>query len=413
MLNPANVSMDIDNSESLSFSSKESGDRAKPEPLSVLESVAQRATAGSSLFISNVISSHFTLHHKNDQHEIAPFLDNFKLASNSDPLIEALYKRGYPIKSLNNLLKCGKLIGYNKSDCGCGSKIKPLTYNCSNKSCPRCSKIRKRRILNNYIPKFETQKYSQSQQLTFITISPKNYTSYKEGLENISEGISRLRRTTYFSNKSIFGCYVIEAKTLNEKGQANGWNVHIHLLLYGKPLDNRIRGFCLDCRQNLMKYDSEKKVYYCASSKCGSYNVKIKNKDSKLTRLCQKSFGRDVHVYIKGVCDGYRNRSPKGVLEYFLKYVSARKEDFASTEDLADYLAITIKQKSIVWFGKRILFRQFKSPCICKKCNQPIVMSFTLNDSFSEELKNPPPNISSTKESDWIICKEVINYNVT
>jgi len=275
-----------------------------------------------------------------------------------------LQSLGYPEKSLINMLKCGEdSYEHIIAECDCGGFLLDLKHKCSLRTCPSCSKKRKRRIRRKYLPFLQSQKITPTNFLYFLTISPKNYPSLREGLEHIRKSFSRFLRLQYIKERVDAGLYVIESKQSSD----GSWNIHIHAIIYGRWLDNRIRGFCLDCnRPAIMKYDYSEKKYYCANAKCKSTNV-IVNENSKLVELWRASSGREVNMNIQ------KQSSVSYTLNYMLKYISANKDDFATPEAMADYIFITRKRKLINTFGKFFKYKPPEDhPKICPNCNKEI-----------------------------------------
>ncbi|MGV8151766.1 MAG: hypothetical protein ACP5OG_01670 [Candidatus Nanoarchaeia archaeon] len=321
---------------------------------------------------------------------------NLNFDSNSD-LINHLIQLNYPIKSINSMLKCGTLTGINLCrKCDCGSEIIPLSHHCNLRTCKECSKIRQRRILRQYLPliKSFTLNPHSSENLLFLHISPDNFNDEK-GLSTIRKDFSKFLRLDYVKDRVKGGLVVLEAKTKNEDGEYKGWNIHLHGILYSRRLDNRIRGKCLDCGQNLIKQDQVTKKYFCANKNCNSQNI-IALKDSKLVQLWKSSSGRNVHIWIN------RITSYGGALNYVLKYVSANKEDFSSDLDQARYIKQTHKCKLINTFGcfygeKARLILKTKVPIICKHCLKEI--EFIIDQQiFAFNYQNPPPDNMRIKE---------------
>jgi frataxin-like iron-binding protein CyaY len=221
--------------------------------------------------------------------------------------------------------------------------------------------------------------------LYFLTISPKNYLNLEEGLEEIRKNLNKWLRHNYIKERIKGGFFVIEAKEKEDET----WNIHLHMVVYGRRLDNRIRGRCLKCNQNLLFYNKETKQYYCSNKNCNSTEVIVKE-NSKLNQLWIKSTGNEAHFHITSL------KSASSTLNYMLKYISTNKEDFQSVKGEARYI-MAIKGKRLVSsfgsFYKIKLPKLLGIPKICPHCNQPI--EFIYNSMLVAELmqeKNPPPD---------------------
>lgn len=272
-----------------------------------------------------------------------------------------LQEVNYPEKSIKSMLRCGKPSGVTIfAHCDCGAYPIELKHRCNLRTCPDCAKIRKRKIVRKYFPFLEKIKQDRKNFLYFLTISPKNYEDLQEGYEHIRKSFSKFLRHKYIKERLKGGFYVIETK-----GTKRNWNIHLHIICYGQFLDNRIRGKCLDCGQNLIKFDYHNKKYYCASKKCNSLNV-IYKQDSKLVSLFKQSSKRDCNVHIS------RQGSVKFTLNYMCKYISSNKDEFDTPKDLAMYISSTRKRKLINSFGCFFNAKFTKTVCYCSKCESVI-----------------------------------------
>jgi len=306
------------------FKPKETLAQAKPDKVSVV-------SAEGALFSNTVISEH-------------------------------LRKLGYPETSIASFLKCGESNGMILlRSCACNVLPFELPYRCCLRTCPACSKIRQRKIRKKYLSFLEQIRAERGRdEISFLTISPKNYTDYKTGLETIKKNVKKFFRSKYVKDRVLGGFYVIEGKNPN-----GDWNVHVHAILYGRRLDNRIRGHCFDCSQNLIKFNYKTKEYYCSNAKCNSLNVKHK-KDSTIVELYKKISGEDVNIHIT------KQSTSTFTLNYMLKYVSANKNEFATVEDMATYIVANRKQKLINSFGMFFKQKFPKQPTLCWRCEEEV-----------------------------------------
>lgn len=261
-----------------------------------------------------------------------------------------LQELGYKEKSLKSMLRCGVKSGFKiLSHCGCKNKIIDLTYHCSLRTCSGCSKIRKRKISRKYFPFLQNLYQNKKYFLYFLTISPKNYKNIKEGLKHIKKSFSKFLRHKYLKDRVKGGLYVIESK-----GKEGNWNIHIHAIIYGRWIDNKVR----------------------------------KEKDSKLVRLFRQSSKTEVNIHIT------RQNSVRFTLNYMLKYISANKNNFKTSLDMAKYIMATRKKRLIHTFGEFYNIKIKKSKCICYKCNQEIEYIIDLEvvlyvEEKMNELKPP------------------------
>lgn len=294
----------------------------------------------------------------------------------------------YPETSIQSFLKCGQESGLffikycdhgkNPKDCPdcmqkivCSPKIISLNHHCNLRVCPDCAKIRQRRFIRHYSPYFRQFSITRgsSKSLYFLTIAPENYSSEKEGLNHIRDSWRKFIRLKYIKERVEGGLWVIETKNTG-----SGWHIHIHALFYGRRLDSCIRGKCLDCGQNYMKFDKSSGKYFCANRRCNSLNVVVKE-DSKLTSLFKSCSDRNCITNVKEMKYG----GSRGALNYCLKYVSMDKGDFQDSEQLAKYIVATRKKKLINLFGTFFKFKLIKSKIICRRCDSEIKFIFNID----------------------------------
>lgn len=296
-----------------------------------------------------------------------------------------LRELNYPEKSIFSMLRCGE----SSSNivfmhCGCTSKAIPLKHHCDLRTCPECAKFRKRRLRKRYFPFLSGVHQDRTNFLYFLTISPKNYVSLEEGLFKIRKNFNKFLRLQYVKERVKAGLYVIESK----QSLDGSWNIHIHCIVYGRFMDNRMRGACLDCGQHLMKFDFENKFFYCASKHCLSKNVLVKE-DSKLVSLWKKSSKEEVNVHVS------KQGSSIFTLNYMLKYISSDKGDFQNVESMARYIVATRKMKLISTFGLFYKAKFQKIKPICLNCGEEINFIFDLElmslyRKQIEKIPDPP-----------------------
>jgi len=304
-------------------------------------------------------------------------------------ITEHLRLLGYPETSINSMNRCGEKLGiriFRNCD-GCGTRGIDLEYHCSLRTCPNCAWVRKNRLRSKFLPILKSFHIDRNNdQLYFLTISPANYNNSEEGIKHIKKSFKKFLRTDYIKERVKGSLWVIETKTKNKFGDSKGWNIHVHAIIYGKRLDNMIRGKCNDCNQNLLKFDHKTKKYYCANNKCGSYNV-IYKKDSRIVRLFKKCSKREVNIHVS------KQGSSEYTLNYMLKYVSSNKDDFNNEKEIAEYIYYTRKKRLINGFGLFFKIKTKKSDNICYKCGCHV--SYIVDFEISELIKEsrPPPNL--------------------
>ncbi|MFA5174313.1 MAG: protein rep [Candidatus Pacearchaeota archaeon] len=255
------------------------------------------------------------------------------------------------------MLKCGETTGFNAlMHCGCKTQVIHFTHHCCLRTCPSCSKIRKRRIRNKYLPFLSGLHQDRKYFLYFLTISPKNYENLEDGLDHIKKSFSKFLRHKYIKERIKAGLYVIETK-----GTEGNWNIHMHTIIYGRYIDNKIRN----------------------------------NKNSKIVDLFRESSGREVNIHIS------KQNSTKFTLNYMCKYISANKDDFETELDLAKYIFQTRKRRLIHTFGEFYKIKIQIKKQICPHCNQPIeyIIDIEVVRVFEENIlkSKPPPDLM-----DWM-----------
>jgi hypothetical protein len=180
-----------------------------------------------------------------------------------------------------------------------------------------------------------------------LTISPKNYENLEEGLKHIRKSFTKFLRHKYIDERIKAGLYVIETK-----GTEGNWNIHIHAIIYGRFIDNKVRS----------------------------------KKDSKLVRLFRQSSSREVNIHVS------RQNSVGFTLNYMLKYISANKNDFKTSFDLALYISTIRKKRLIHGFGEFYKLK-LKTDKICPFCNQEIIYILDQEVIYLIEKDiEPPPN---------------------
>lgn len=301
--------------------------------------------AGASLFIKEAISVHIW----------------------DKDLLNLLEIRGFDMKKIDSMRRCGDETGRRIiSNCnGKGKHWKTFnaTYQCNVKTCPRCSKKRRRFLYRDLVPFLESYHVDRNSinSLKFLTISPEIYENLKEGRKKARYDLKKFLRSKYVRDRVKGGIWTEEApfvkkgdpiyNAIGEKigeHKGTGWHIHYHLIIYGRKLDNHIRGKCLDCGQSLLKFDTIGKNYYCANRSCNSIRVVLKNNgNSKIVTLFNKISGRENHLYIselatRGHIVNYISKS--------LNYVG-KTDNNEDLEKYAEFIQESNKTKLINKFG--------------------------------------------------------------
>jgi hypothetical protein len=318
---------------------------------------------------------------------INEIIDNEEIFK-SNPLIRELFKLKFSLTSINSILNCGIPKDYLTKKCGCGKSVVPITNHCDCRTCKNCGPRRKARFKNKYLRFLQYQKPDGLHSHLFITIGPPNYQELEFGLMDIRKKITKWRRHDYIKERIKAGLYVIESKQKEDLS----WNVHSHMIAFSRHLDNHIRGNCLDCKQNLMKFDKQR-GYFCANQKCNSENVIVK-RDSKLKSTWRELFNEECHFHVKKI------GSVKSKLNYMLKYISTQKEDFQSVYFEALYIK-SIKGKRLItafggWYKIDLIKFSLKCKIICNKCNSEIIFEYDPEEvsRILYEQSKPPPDPS-------------------
>jgi len=268
-----------------------------------------------------------------------------------------LRELGYPENSIISMNKCQENTSvsiYGHDEVKDELSINTIRHWCDLRTCPYCAKKHQRKFRRKYIGFLKSLPKTRMSSLYFLTISPKNYKNLEEGLTDIRKNFNKFLRLKYIKER-IDGCiYVIETtqawkgKEVCDKktgkflytAKEDSWHVHIHAIVYGRKIDNIIRGSCNDCNQNSFYKNYLDGKYYCKNSKCNSNNVKVKV-DSKIVSLWKQSAkGQDVNMHIT------KQKNPSHTLNYMLKYISSDKKDFKNEKSLAKYI-VAIRGKRL------------------------------------------------------------------
>jgi hypothetical protein len=127
-------------------------------------------------------------------------------------------------KKADSFMRCGDDIGTLEC-CQCGYKHR-VTYNCKLRICPECAKVKQSVILGKYLPYV---RILDPMNIRMLTLTIKNVSDLKAGVDKIRDSFTRLRRQKYYKSKFSGGLYGIEANP-DDHGD---WNVHLHCVYYG------------------------------------------------------------------------------------------------------------------------------------------------------------------------------------
>lgn len=289
----------------------------------------------------------------------------------------ALDRWNVPHKSIRARIRCGQGTGiYGKPNGhrkGCKyDKHIEFTRNCFQSGCLSCNPIRRKRIIRRFLAYMKSLPVNRKNRIwTFLTLNIPNTDTYTESYDIFRKYFPKVMRHPYFKQRIKGTLQTIEGKVgdkyrITHDMKDGKWNVHLHIIVYGGYLDNKVRGKCLDCKQNQMKKDA--RGYYCVS--CKSRNVELKNKgNSTIKTICEKYFPGPVHVDIRS------KKSPEHNLNYMLKYVSKGKGDFDGEDPIdmeAEYVASTRNKRLINATGIFFNFKFRKGLDICEECGGEI-----------------------------------------
>lgn len=326
------------------------------------------------------------------------------LLFSENPLVKELVMLGYSPTSINSMLRCGEESRMCLRECGCGKWVECVYYRCNLRTCEKCSKIRAGKIKDKLLPFLYSQKRDSLNQLYFLTLSPRNYEDLEFGLKDIKKNFNKWKRHEYLKQRIKAGLYIVEViQTWKGKPQydkdgnflyvheKDGWNIHFHILLYGRRLDNKIRGKCLDCGQNQMSFDRYNHEFYCSNHKCQSRDVLVKQ--PKLNILWEESTGTRAHFHIR------RIDSVKKALNYVLTYVTTDKNEFRDEKGLARYIKAIHTKRLISPFGE---FTKVKIPTpprfhVCRRCGFEVKYTFDelliWEFLYKPLMKGSPPDL--------------------
>lgn len=358
--------------------------------------VSQRAEG--SLFIPTAI----TLHD----------FENNNLLFRENPLVKELVKLDYSPISINSMLRCGKEARLCLIGCGCGKRVDYAYYRCNLRTCEKCSQIRAGNIREKWLPFLYSLERNRLYDFYLLTLSPENYGDLEFGLKDIKKNFNKWKRHQYLEKRIKGGLCIIEViqtwkgkPQYDKKGNflyfhsKNGWNIHLHILLYSRRLDNKVRGKCLECGQNQISFDRGNHKFYCSNKKCQSRNVIYKQ--PKLNRMWEESTGTSAHFYISKV------NSVKKALNYVLKYVTADKTEFKDENGLAQYINAIHRKRLISPIGNFATAKVKTPPKIhvCKKCGFEVtyvfdeleIWNFLYKSKFKDSSPDPPPVIEYVK----------------
>lgn len=286
---------------------------------------------------------------------------------------EHLKELNYPKSALDGFLHCGEGTSiFLKGECDCNKYSIRVSKRCNKRFCPKCAPRRKKRIkrrLRLYLrDHFNNRQYS----FKFLTIAPKNYDNLDEGMKHIKKSFRKFYRRKYIKERLIGGFYVLEC---TNKG--NGWNIHLHCIVYSKRLDNVYRGKCSHCGQSYLKRDRNSGKFYCANRKCNQiYEGVIKK--PKIAELFESSSKRSCFSDISHI------GNKKSVINYCLKYIVSDKSSFQDSFQFSQFIVSSYNQRLISPFGDFSSLPKIKSVVICPSCDT--IIRFTLDIGVMKDV---------------------------
>lgn len=314
------------------------------------------------------------------------------------PLVTKLQEGGLKECTIRNLGRCGKDVTYldhkddtvktmyitSTCDCGENHRVIKLRYRCNNRICPSCAKRRQREFFSKYLHYFDNFENNDYNRFRFLTISPVNELDLKVGLDKLQRNFRAFIRRDYFRNRVKGGMYVIECKV----GSDGLWNIHLHSLIYGSYLDNRVRGRCYTCDGKSLKFEPVSGKFRCASKYCRSYDV-VQDSDSKLVSEWKKVSNEDVNIDIR------QQRNSKSALYYCLKYISNTKQELNNNLDyISQYLITMHNRRLLSFYGCFHNNKIKKQPRHCSMCGSEITYIFdmSITEQYNKNYNdNPPP----------------------
>lgn len=302
---------------------------------------------------------------------------------------DLLVGTNYPQKSIHRIRNCGNPTNnFIMIDCGCGTRVLPLQLHCERSFCPECSLRRRLRLKRRLLPLMTYFKDSSLYKWSFLTISPQNYTDYHKGKQHIRRSWKKFLKHPYIKERIKGGFCLIEVA---KKGES--WNFHIHAIIYSRYLDNMVRGFCQDCRQNFLKQDRETGKWYCANRSCNALYEGVL-RPSKIASAFSSVSQSSSFVHIS------KSNSPSSVLNYMTKYLTEQKDSFTDDKDFIYHIANSYHDRPITAFGMFYNFKQqigqhsflTKKPR-CPHCKEVFRVSFDIEVSYLiRENQNRPPD---------------------
>lgn len=305
---------------------------------------------------------------------------------------EHLKTLNYPENALNDFLHCGEFTTiFLKGKCSCNTHLRQLTRRCNKRFCPSCSDVRKKRIKRRMLLYLRDHFNNRNYSFKFLTISPENYDNLEEGIKHLKKSFRKFYRRKYLRERIKGGYFVLECTN-----NGNGWNLHLHCIIYSRHLDNVYRGKCLHCGQTYLKRDPVSKKFFCANRGCNKFYHGIIRKP-RLALEFEQSSGRSCFTDISHIS------RKKSVVNYCLKYISVEKGSFQNNFQYAQYIKSTYNQRLISPFGDFSSLPKTKSVSICFNCDG--IIRWKLDIGFMKDIysilnnlpdeESPPPDLSS------------------
>ena len=238
----------------------------------------------------------------------------------------------------DNFDRCGEHV-YNLECCQC-RYVHPVRYHCKTRLCPECGRVRKTELTYAY-----SDALRSLGRLRFVTLTIKNVSVLKDGVDKIRSCFTKLRhrkydKNKYYKNLIVGGLYGIECPVGND----GLWNVHLHFVYAGEWIEQR-----------------------------------------KLSDDWEKITGDSRVVFIQDVKHG---RSPIG---YILKYVNKHDSVVHANDGLVgEYVVALANVRLLQPFGKLLGMKADKGLFLCPCCNECIwrVISVGSGKVIFDELEN-------------------------
>lgn len=206
---------------------------------------------------------------------------------------------------------------------------------CDLRICPKCAERHATALKEKYLPHIKKSKKARSiysYGLRFLTLTIPNQEDIHKGITLLYEGITRLRRRSYFKKNVNAGLGAIEMKI----GFDNKWNIHAHLIIESNFLDMKS-------------------------------HLQGKNRDARFVQEWKKASQSQGVCYIELLNTTEYKYSVEGALNYTLDYLSKGQAHLNNIEK-AVFLRFSKGRRLVFSFGKFYKLKKIKFPLLCKNC---------------------------------------------